>query len=93
MNYYIGADLGTSSLKILLVAPDGRIVKEVSRKYPVSFPHPGWSEQEPQAWWDAFVSAVRELNAEYGKDIKGIAAGGQMHGLVALDRADNVIRP
>ena len=93
MNYYIGADLGTSSLKILLVTPDGRIVKEVSRKYPVSFPHPGWSEQEPQAWWDAFVSAVRELSAEYGKDIKGIAAGGQMHGLVALDRADNVIRP
>ncbi len=94
MHYFIGADLGTSALKLLLVDKHGRIVKEVSRTYPVSFPAPGWSEQNPEDWWEAFVSGVKELDEGITPaDIIAIGAGGQMHGLVALDSEDRVIRP
>ena len=94
MKYYIGADLGTSSLKFLLVDADGTIVREVSREYDVYFPNPGWSEQNPQDWWNAFISGVKELTCGIdASDICGIGVGGQMHGLVALDSDDNVIRP
>ena len=94
MNYFIGADLGTSALKLLLVDQNGEIQKTVSRSYSVFFPNPGWSEQNPEDWWDAFVSGVKELIAGIeAKDIAGIGTGGQMHGLVALDEKDQVIRP
>lgn len=94
MNYYIGADLGTSALKLLLVDQNGEIRKTVSRSYSVSFPNAGWSEQNPEDWWNAFVSGVKELIIGVeAKDIAGIGAGGQMHGLVALDQQDQVIRP
>ena len=94
MNYYIGADLGTSALKLLLVDESGEIQNIVSRNYSVSYPQPGWSEQEPQAWWEAFVSGVKELIAGIDpQQVRGIGAGGQMHGLVALDADDQVIRP
>lgn len=94
MKYYIGADLGTSSLKLLLVDLKGNILKEVSREYDVSFPKPAWSEQNPEDWWDAFVSGIKELTLGINpKDVGGIGVGGQMHGLVALDKQDRVIRP
>lgn len=94
MNYYIGADLGTSSLKLLLVNSLGEIVNTVNRNYPVSYPQPAWSEQEPLHWWIAFTDGVKELTNNINpNDIKGIGAGGQMHGLVCLDENDNVIRP
>ena len=94
MKYYIGADLGTSALKLLLVGLDGNIEKEITKEYNVYFPNPGWSEQAPQDWWDAFCSGVKELIAGINpNDIKAIGSGGQMHGLVALDKSDNVIRP
>lgn len=94
MRYFIGADLGTSALKLLLVDEHGRITKTVSRSYSVSFPAPGWSEQNPTDWWDAFVSGVKELTADTEPaDIAAIGLGGQMHGLVALDSKDRVIRP
>lgn len=94
MNYYIGADLGTSSLKLLLVNTTGKIEKTVSFDYPVSFPYPSWSEQEPHHWWSAFKNGVKELTKDFPKEkIKGIGFGGQMHGLVCLDENDNVIRP
>ncbi|MBO5797756.1 MAG: xylulokinase [Clostridia bacterium] len=94
MKYYIGVDLGTSALKLLLVQEDGAILKTVSRAYPVAYPHPGWSEQNPEDWWTAFVSGVRELTADIDPTaVAGIGAGGQMHGLVVLDDADAVIRP
>ena len=86
MNYFIGADLGTSALKRLLVDQNGEIRKTGSRSYSVFFPNPGWSEQNPEDWWDAFVSGIKELIAGIeAKDIAGIGTGGQMHGLVALD--------
>ena len=94
MNYYIGADLGTSALKLLLTDEDGRICGSVSREYPISFPRSGWSEQAPEDWWNAFVGGVRELIADVDASrIRGIGVGGQMHGLVMLDRQDRVLRP
>lgn len=94
MKYYIGADLGTSSLKLLLVDTDGEISRIVCRDYTVCYPRPGWSEQNPEDWWSAFMSGIRELIAGIDPaQICGIGVGGQMHGLVALDEKDAVIRP
>ena len=91
--YYIGIDLGTSSLKLLLVDDDGNVVNEFSKEYPLFFPHNGWSEQDPNEWWNAVLEGVPELikNIDASK-VVGIGSGGQMHGLVALDKDDNVLR-
>ncbi|MDY2725995.1 MAG: xylulokinase [Anaerostipes faecalis] len=91
---YIGADLGTSALKLLLMDGSGEIKKIVSKEYPIYFPNPGWSEQNPQDWWNAFVDGMKELTSDCGQnDIGGISFGGQMHGLVIIDKNDKVIRP
>ena len=91
---YIGIDLGTSSVKVLAVAEDGAIRKEVTREYALSFPQPGWSEQEPADWWEAVTGCLREITAEIpAEDIAGVGCAGQMHGLVVLDEEDRVIRP
>ncbi|MBO4560335.1 MAG: xylulokinase [Lachnospiraceae bacterium] len=91
---YIGVDLGTSAVKLLLMEGSGRIVKIASREYPLYFPHPGWSEQKPEDWWSNVLEGIKELTAECDKSqIAGISFGGQMHGLVILDENDNVIRP
>lgn len=92
--YYIGLDLGTSALKLLLMSGQGEICKIISKEYPISFPKPGWSEQNPVDWWNAAVDGIRELIQDVDKDqIRGISFGGQMHGLVVLDKDDHVIRP
>ena len=92
--YYIGIDLGTSSVKLLLMDELGAIHQQVTREYPLEFPHPGWSQQAPEDWKDAVLSGLQELTANCDKrQIAGIGTGGQMHGLVVLDRDDNVIRP
>lgn len=94
MSYFIGADLGTSALKLLLVKSGGQIEKTVSKEYPVYYPQPGWSEQNPEDWWTAFKEGIKELTNDIKPDeIKGIGFGGQMHGLVVLDENDDVIRP
>ena len=94
MKLFIGIDLGTSAVKLLLVDETGAIVRETSREYPLIFPHPGWSEQEPSAWWNAVRDALPELLEGVDRTkIAGIGSGGQMHGLVILDSEDNVIRP
>jgi len=91
---YIGVDLGTSALKLLLVDENGAILRTVTREYPLSFPHPGWSEQDPQDWWRACLDGIPALIAGFdAAAVAGIACGGQMHGLVALDGSDRVIRP
>ena len=91
---YIGVDLGTSAVKLLLVNERGDILGEVSKEYPVYYPKSGWSEQNPADWWTAVKSGIAELTAECDKsEIAGIGAGGQMHGLVVLDENDEVIRP
>ncbi len=92
--YYIGVDLGTSAVKLLLMESDGTIVNIVSEKYPIAFPKPGWSEQEPADWWNAVKKGIPELiSGVDASKVAGISFGGQMHGLVVLDENDNVIRP
>ena len=91
---FIGVDLGTSAVKLLLMDEEGDIKKIVSREYPLFFPHPGWSEQKPEDWFAQSMEGIKELTAECDKSqVAGISFGGQMHGLVALDAEDNVIRP
>lgn len=91
---YIGVDLGTSAVKLLLMDREGKIQKIVSKEYPISFPHPGWSEQRPEDWFQAVMEGMKELIGEADKSrIGGISFGGQMHGLVILDQEDQVIRP
>lgn len=91
---YIGIDLGTSAVKLLLMNEKGEIQKIVSREYPLYFPHPGWSEQKPEDWYENAIEGMKELTSECDKSqVAGISFGGQMHGLVVLDKEDQVIRP
>ena len=91
---YIGVDLGTSAVKLLLMDEKGDIKKIVSKEYPLYFPHPGWSEQHPEDWFTQSVEGIKELTSECDKSqVAGISFGGQMHGLVILDKDDQVIRP
>ena len=91
---YIGVDLGTSAVKLLLMNEAGHIEKIVSREYPLSFPHSGWSEQNPYDWYDKTVDGLKELLSECDKSqVDGISFGGQMHGLVTWDAQDEVVRP
>ena len=91
---YVGVDLGTSAVKLLLMDEEGRIQNIVSREYPISFPHPGWSEQNPEDWFAETMTGLKELLQDADKSqVAGVSFGGQMHGLVILDEADAVIRP
>lgn len=91
---YIGIDLGTSAVKLLLMSAEGDIENTVSKEYPLYFPQPGWSEQNPEDWWKAVLKGLKELTVECDRStIRGISFGGQMHGLVVLDDRDQVIRP
>lgn len=92
--YYIGVDLGTSAVKLLLMEGSGKICNIVSKEYPLFFPHPGWSEQNPEDWFVQSMEGIKELTEGIDrKEVAGIGFGGQMHGLVTLDKDDNVIRP
>lgn len=91
---YIGIDLGTSAVKLLLMGGDGTIRNVVSREYPIYFPRSGWSEQRPEDWWSAVQDGLKALLTGFdAKQVAGISFGGQMHGLVMLDAEDRVIRP
>ena len=92
--YYLGIDLGTSSVKLLLSDEKGNIVKTAVRDYPLIFPREGWSEQKPSDWVEGTLSALGEITEGIDKSlIRGIGVAGQMHGLVILDENDEVIRP
>lgn len=92
--YDIGIDLGTSAVKLLLVEDSGQVVKSVSRDYPLEFPQPGWSQQNPEDWWNAILDGLSELLLGINRvKIAGIGVAGQMHGLVALDKTGNALRP
>ena len=91
---YIGVDLGTSAVKLLLMDGAGEILNVVSKEYPLYFPKPGWSEQKPEDWYAQTMIGLKELLADADKEsVAGISFGGQMHGLVILDKEDQVIRP
>ena len=92
--YFIGVDLGTSACKFLLMDEKGAIANVVSESYDVEYPRPGWSQQNPADWWEAVRRGVPALLAGHdASQVAGIGVGGQMHGLVALDADDQVIRP
>lgn len=92
--YYIGIDLGTSAMKLLLTDETGSILNAVTREYPLHFPQQGWSEQDPADWWNACILGIPELLSGFDKGrVAGIGVAGQMHGLVALDEQDEIIRP
>ncbi|HKR41167.1 MAG TPA: xylulokinase [Paraburkholderia sp.] len=93
---YLGIDLGTSEVKVLLLAPDGRVVGTAGTPFVVSRPHPRWSEQNPADWWDGTrraLAALREAHPHEFAQVRGIGLSGQMHGAVLLDAHDNVLRP
>ena len=96
MSVYLGIDVGTSGTKTLAVAENGAIVASATVEYPLMSPQPGWSEQDPEDWWQATIMSVRQV-LKAGKimpsDVQGIGLSGQMHGSVFLDKKHNVIRP
>ena len=90
---FVGIDLGTSAVKLLLMNEVGKIEKIISKEYPLYLPKPEWSEQEPDDWYTKTVEGIKELIQGFETRVKGIAVAGQMHGLVVLDKEDKVIRP
>src|ERR671911_2812719 len=91
MRALIGLDIGTSGVKALAVGEDdGAILARREVGYPLSTPHPGWAEQDPADWWRATGEALAALGVD---EVAGIGLSGQMHGLVALDAAGDVLRP
>lgn len=92
--YYIGIDLGTSAVKLLLMDGNGKVCNIVSKEYSIYFPQPGWSEQNPEDWYAQTMIGLKELIKNVDKSqVAGISFSGQMHGLVILDENDEVIRP
>ena len=89
---YIGIDLGTSGVKIVLTTKKGVVVKTVSKSYELIIPQPSWSEQNPNEWYNQTIVGLKELVVGYENQIKGISFSGQMHGLVILDENDQVLR-
>ncbi|MGE5677394.1 MAG: xylulokinase [Pseudomonadota bacterium] len=94
--YYLGIDLGTSSVKVLAIDDNNEIAGESTREYPVFFPQDKWAEQDPKDWWEQTVLAVRELVQKLSipeGQVRAISFSGQMHGLVALDGDNRVLTP
>jgi xylulokinase len=85
----VGLDVGTTGVKAVAISPRGKVLGSAERGYALSTPQPGWAEQDPEDWWRASQAALADL----GTDPAAIGLSGQMHGLVALDRSDRVLRP
>jgi xylulokinase len=84
----VGVDVGTSGVKALAISPGGEVVARAEEEYELSIPRPGWAEQDPEDWWRATERALAAL-----PPATAIGLSGQMHGLVALDARDRVLRP
>lgn len=89
----IGLDVGTSGVKAVLATPDGRVLESASQEYPLLTPKPGWTEQEPEAWWQASCNVLKTLVEKAPGPIEGVGLTGQMHGAVFLDGDGQVVRP
>src|SRR5262245_56594007 len=96
MSVYLGIDVGTSGTKTLAVREDGEILASATVEYPLHSPRPGWSEQDPEDWWQATIKSIQRVLKE-GKvgfaEVRGIGLSGQMHGSVFLDNTHKVVRP
>ena len=96
MSFLMGIDLGTSSLKVLIMNEMGDVKAVSAKSYQFDTPHPGFAEQDTAVWWDACCACIKSALMQLGSDpaeIKGVSFSGQMHGLVMLDRDLSVIRP
>ncbi|HQU08866.1 MAG: xylulokinase [Verrucomicrobia bacterium 21-51-4] len=94
--YLLGIDVGTTSAKLIVIDAQGQIIASAAPTYEVQNPRPLWSESKPQDWWQAVVMGIKLIEAKFGidlKNIRGIGLAGQMHGLVALGREGEVVRP
>ncbi len=89
MQALVGLDVGTTGVKAVAISDDGEVVARAERGYPLATPQPGWCEQDPDDWWNASQAALADL----GVEPRAIGLSGQMHGLVALDEHDRVLRP
>lgn len=91
---YIGIDLGTSGVKVILLDEEGELLATHSESLTVSRPHPLWSEQDPEAWWQATDTAMQALGAQHSlRDVKALGIAGQMHGATLLDKQQRILRP
>jgi len=94
--YFMGIDIGTSSVKIIVMDEDGNIKADISKTYLIFYPKPGWAEQNPDDWWERTKSGIREVLSKTdisSDEIKAIGVTGQMHGLVLLDSENVILRP
>mgnify|MGYP000971723311 CR=1 FL=1 len=90
---YIGIDLGTTGVKVILVDKDGNVINSVTENYELLTPKPLWTEQNPEIWYNSTLEALKNCIRGYEERIKALSFSGQMHGLVILDKDDRVIRP
>lgn len=89
---YIGIDLGTSGVKAILLNEQGDVLATHTEKLTVSRPHPLWSEQDPEQWWQATDRAMQALGAQHSlREVKALGIAGQMHGATLLDKQQRVL--
>ena len=96
MDCLIGVDIGTTGAKTIAIDSSGRQLSSASEEYPLSNPQPKWSEQDPERWVQAALNTIRAALVDAGvsaENVKGVGFSGQMHGLVLLDEAGDVLRP
>jgi len=89
----VGLDVGTNGARALAVDLRGKVLAEATAMYPLSTPRPGWTEQNPEDWWDASATVLRHLVSQIDQPVLAVGLTGQMHGSVFLDERDRVIRP
>jgi xylulokinase len=89
----IGLDIGTTGARAVAVEEDGRVLAEASSEYPLMSPRPGWSEQDPEDWWQASREVLGRVATKVGGEVAGLGLTGQMHGSVFLNSSEEVIRP
>ena len=93
MSVVLGLDVSTTATKGVILDETGAVRTSAAVEYPFETPHPRWSEQDPNVWWNAAVRAIRTVLGVGGDEVEAVGLTGQMHGLVALDAEDRILRP
>src|SRR6185295_15419776 len=96
MNYVIGCDIGSQSLKAILISADGKVCGEASTSYPIDYPQPAWAEQSATQWVDALAQTVRVLLARTGtlpEEVLALGLAAQVDGVVPIDRRGEPLHP
>ncbi len=90
---FLGIDIGTSGVKAVVLDSHGSVVGQGTAALTVQRPHPLWSEQDPDAWWQATTAAVQAIDPSVRRSVRGVGLAGQMHGATLLDADDRPLRP